>query len=251
MTNEYKSGEYCEGEGKIFAQPLFEESSTKKQRLGTIRRLDDGRVFAYALAGEALYAGLLTQGAVYDSYGTEIVVASTAAVGDQHVHLTYGAGTTATANYYADGFLGSMKVAVYPGPMYKVKDHAAATSSGTLTVNLYDKIREELTTSCYCSLIRNPQAGVLNAVATTPTSFLTGVPPIDVQSGYYFWNQVKGMCTIALAGTDIVGVPGAASGTSGSVMPYATIGTNCPVGVYALAGTDTWHVFFMLSIPGY
>jgi len=249
--SEYAGGEYCDAEGKFFNQPLFEESSTKKHRLGTIRRLDDGRVYAYALAGEALSAGLLTQGAVADAYGTEIAVQAAAAVGDQHVHITYGAGATATANYYADGFLASMKVAVYPGPMYKVKSHIACTSGATVSIQLYDKIREALTTSCLVSLIRNPQAGVLNAVATTPTSFLTGVPPIDVQSAYYFWNQVKGMCTIALAGADIVGVPGAASGTSGAVMPYATIGTNCPAGVYALAGTDTYHVFFMLSIPGY
>ncbi len=244
-------GTYQDQEGTIFNQGLYEESSTQKHRLGTIRRIDDGRVYAYALAGEALYAGLLTQGAVLDSYGGEIAVQATASVGDDHIHITYGAGATATANYYRDGFIASVKVAVYPGPMYKVRGHVAMTSGATVQVDLYDTVREALTTSCLVSLIRNPQAGVLNAVATTPTSFLTGVPPRDVQSAYYFWNQVKGMCTIALAGTDIVGVPCAASGTSGSVMPYATIGTNLPAGVYAMVGTDTYHTFCMLNIPGY
>jgi len=245
-------GGYYASEGKLFNQSLYEESSVAKHRLGTIRRLDDGRVFAYALAGEALYAGLLTQAAAYDSLATEIAVASTAAVGDNHVHVTYGAGTTAVANYFRDGFLLSAKVAVYPGPMYKIRGHAAATSGGTLEVLLYDKIREALTTSCYVDLIRNPQAGVINCVASTPTAHLAGVPPIDVTSAYYFWNQVKGMCSLCSAGTEVVGLPCVASGTSGSVMPYATIGSDVPAGVYALAGvTSTWHTFVMLNIPGY
>jgi len=244
-------GNYCDAPGKVFNQSLFEESSVQKHRLGTIRELDDGRKFAYALAGGTLSAGLLTQGAVYDAYGTEIAVQAAASVGDKHIMITYGAGATATANYYRDGFIASVKVAVYPGPMYKVRGHVAMTSGATVRVELYDAIREALTTSCLVSLIRNPQAGVINAVASTPTSFLTGVPPIDVTSGYYFWNQVKGMCVIALAGADIVGLPCVASGTSGSVMPYATIGTNVPAGVYALAGSDTYHTFCMLAIPGY
>ena len=70
--SEYVGG-YCEGENKLFNQGLFEECATKKHRIGTIRRLDDGRVFAYALSGEALYAGLLTQAAVADTYAIELL----------------------------------------------------------------------------------------------------------------------------------------------------------------------------------
>jgi hypothetical protein len=252
MAFQSRSGTYQEDPPAVFSQGLFEESSTKRQRLGTIRPLDDGRVFAYALAGEALASGLLTQGAVADTLAVEKVVATAATVGDSSLSLTYGVGTTAVADYFADGYVISAKVAVYPGPMYKIRGHAAATSSGTLKLELYDKIREALPITCYVDCIRNPQAGVLTAIATTPTAMLTGVPPIDVQSGYYFWNQVKGICSLAHTGTEVVGLPVAGSATAGHVMPYATIGSDKPAGVCALAGvTSTWHTFVMLSIPGY
>jgi len=248
---EYVGG-YCDAPGKLFNQGLFEESSEKKHRLGTIRILDDGRVYAYALAGTALYAGLLTEGAAADTLAVEKAVAVQAEVGDAHVHITYGAGTTAVANYFADGYLCSAKVAVYPGPMYKIRSHIAAVSGATLDVHLYDKIREILTTSCYVSMIRNPQAGVILHTDAAPLSFLTGVPPIDVTNAYYFWNQVKGMCSLALAGTELPGVVCVGSATAGSVMPLATVGTQAPCGVFTMEGvTDTWHTFVMLSIPGY
>ena len=41
-------GSYTEQPKSIFAQSLFDESSTEKERIGTVRTLDDGRVFVYA-----------------------------------------------------------------------------------------------------------------------------------------------------------------------------------------------------------
>ena len=39
------SGDFVEERPSLYVQGLFEQSSTKKHRLGTIRALEDGRVF--------------------------------------------------------------------------------------------------------------------------------------------------------------------------------------------------------------
>ena len=242
-------GTFTEAPPTTFAQNLFEESVSAKQRLGTIRPLEDGRVFAYAQAGEALAAGDLNQAAVPDAYGTELAVVSGTA-GEKTMVVTYGAGTTATANYYKDGFAMPVMVGYGPGHVYKIRGHAAATSGGSLTLYLYDELRETLTTSSKVSLIKHVQSGVIQAVATTPTGVVTGVAPIDVTTQYYFWNQVKGICNIKLAGNAVVGENLVPSGTAGAVMPHAAV-TEVVCAYCVRDATDTYGMVAMLAIPGY
>jgi len=246
---EYVGG-YCEGPGKIFTQSLFAESATKKHRIGAIRTLDDGRVFAYAQAGAALTAGYLNQAAVPDAYSPECAVQAAAAVGDKHIHITYGAGATATLNYYEDGFLASVMPAYGIGTMYKVRGHAAMTSGATVQVNLYDSVLVALTTDSKVSLTKHVQSGVITSIATTPTGVIAGVSPIAVTSAYYFWNQVKGICNVLLAGNAVVGenlVPGA---VAGGLMPHAAV-TEVVCGYCIKDATDTYGMLVMLSVPGY
>ena len=244
-----KIGGYCESPGISFVQSLFSQSLVQKHRIGTIRALDDGRVFAYAKAGATLAAGEMTQAAVPITYSTECAVQAAGAIGDKHIHITYGA-STAIANYYRDGFALSAMPAYGIGGMYKVRGHVAFTSGGTHEILLYDSLWEALTTSSKISLTKHPQDSVIQMVTTTPTGVVAGVPPIDVTDTQYFWNQVKGICNVLLAGNAVVGenlVPGA---VAGGLMPHAAV-TEVVCGYVIKDGTDTYGIPVMLAVPGY
>ena len=72
-------GGYAETPNTFWRQGLFEESSTQKHRIGAVRALDDGRVFAYAKAGATLAAGECNQAAAVDTYSLQCAVAAAAA----------------------------------------------------------------------------------------------------------------------------------------------------------------------------
>jgi len=242
-------GSWVEAPGTVFVQPLFEQSSVKRHRIGTIRKLNDGRVFAYALAGATLAAGEMTQAAVPDAYGEACAVV-TGALGAKTLTVTYGAGTTATANYYQDGFAISVMPSYGIGHIYKIRGHAAATSGGSLVLKLYDTILEALTTSSKISLSKHHQDSVIQSVVTTPTGLCAGVPPIDVTDTYYFWNQVRGMANVLCNGTWVVGEPLVPGAVAGSLMPNAAV-TEAYVAYAMQQPTDTYGGMAMLCIPGY
>jgi hypothetical protein len=243
-------GGFNEVPGKIWRQGLFEESSTQKHRIGAMRLLDDGRLFVYSKAGAALAAGECNQAAATDAYSLECAVAVAAAVDDQSITITYGAGTTATANYYRDGFAASVMPAYGIGNTYKINKHAAAVSGGSLSIHLYDKLLVALTVSSKITLVKHPQDGVIQSIITTPTGVITGVSPIAVTSAYYFWNQVRGTAQVLGNGNWVVGdhlVPG---GVAGALMPMGAV--TDPIVAYCLKdSTDTYGGFAMLAIPGY
>ncbi len=242
---------YSEAPAQVWAQSLFEESATKVYRLGTIRPLDDGRVFVYSHAGAALAAGELNQAAVPDAYGLRCAVQATAAIGDRHIHITYGAGATATENYYADGFIGMNTPSYGGGHMYKVRRHSAMTSGATVLVELYDEVRVALTASTSkVTLIKHPQDDVIESVITTPTGIITGVNPIAITSAYYFWNQVRGVAALLCNGTWVTGDALCPGGVAGAAMPQAA--TTGPIVGYCIeVPTDTDYGLAALAIPGY
>ena len=244
------SGDFVEGRPSLYVQGLFEQSSTKKHRLGTIRALEDGRVFAYARAGAALAAGEATQAAAIDAYSTEVAVQAAVVVGDKYIYITYGGGATAIADYYLDGFIGSVMPAQGIGATYKIRGHLAMTSGATVKVNLYDAVRVALTTSSKCTLVKHPQDNVIQSIITTPTAVGTGVPPIAVTNAYYFWNQVKGVAQVLVNGTWVIGDALSPGGVAGALMPQAAV--TDPIWAYCVrVGTNARGGMVVLAIPGY
>lgn len=239
-------GNYQEGPSFMFSQGLFTESSTQRHRLGTIRTLDDGRVFAYALAGEALYAGKITQGpAPTSNHNTQAIYAA-AAVGDKRVYVTLGA-TAAAANLYKDGWL-CINDATYGAEFYKVRGHAAIGSAESGYIDLYDTVRVAITTSSTYTLLKNIQCGVV-AGTSTNTAAPAGVPLIDVTNAYYFWNQVKGPCSILTSGTLVIGNTCIIVDT-GAVGPNSA-DVDCNVGSVISVSATTLYSIINLQIPGY
>lgn len=239
-----------EQEKSLFVQSLFDISATEKERVGTVRKLEDGREFVYAKAGAvALVQGNLLQSAAPVANHTNIAVQAAAAVGDKVVNVTLGA-TAVVADYYKDGFL-NINDAAGEGTSYKIKGHKANAGSGTLVVQLYDAVRVALTTSSEATLVCNPAANVIQCPATTLTGAPAGVAIQAVTALYYFWMQVKGPSSVLISACTIglsLEVP---CGTAGAVTTTTETTFGVVVGVALVDNADTEHGLVMLAIPGY
>jgi len=174
-----------------FSQGIHEQSSTQKEKLGTLRVLADGRKFRYAKAGgTALAIGIPTQSAAAEANHINKQCAA-AAIGSTVVFVTVGA-TAVTEDQYKDGWLmvndGTGQYCMYP-----VLGNSACAGSGTTTVVLAEPIRVALVGSgtSEVSLIPNAFYGVVVGAAN---GHFAGVPPIDVTANYYYWSQTGGMC---------------------------------------------------------
>jgi hypothetical protein len=249
---DYK-GVFQDGENTIFNQGLYEISAVQRHRLGTIRRLGDGRVYVYALNGAvALAPGKCTMSVAADAGIAAEAIAATGAVGDDHVHVTMGSTSIFnTANAFKDGYFWTDDAAA-GGDVYKIRGHAAIASGAAGIINLYDRIRVEITTSNTWSAQKEIQQGVLIA-DTTPSGSLCGVPNIDVTASYYFWNQVKGSCVVLTDGTVTLGQGVTLSnGTGGAFELYVPATSLQPsLGQCLHVSATTLYSLINLAIPGY
>lgn len=252
-------GAYQETTPRLFVQGLYDESATALQRIGTVRELDDGRKFVYAKAGaSALAVAKLTQQVAHVGADHLECVVSDTAIGQTRIYLTLN-GTTngVTANQYKDGFLWINKNTGI-GHLYKIRGHAAAAAGGAFYMELYDPIRVATASSAECSLMTHPQAGVV-IHPSPPTGALAGVPPRAVTAAYYFWNQVKGVCSILTVGTIVAGKavvpsltvdggvdpPALSEGTPNTAFDQQVCGTVLVVNITAE------YSLINLNIPGY
>lgn len=216
-------------------QPLFSESSTAQAQVGQRVVTPDGRVYRYCLAGgTALVPGKLYQAPAQITNHQNLTPTATA-VGATSVTVTLGA-TAATLNQYAGGYL---VVTVTPGQGYQylISGHAAADSSGTLTLNLADPIAVALTTSSRVDLVLNPFSGVIVNPATV-TSVPVGVAVYPVTAAYYGWLQTGGVANVLADGALTVGSLVAASDATAGAVEVASSATLNIVGS-AVTGVAT------------
>lgn len=200
MANE-RYAEFVEETPKSFVQGLFEESSTQKHKLGSIRRLTDGREFIYAQMGATTgVAGKLYQSVVVDLANVANCTVANANVGDRVVSVTPVTVVSgdAAANTFAEGFLyintGSTSG---EGRTYKIKSHGALTANTAANFTLYDKLRDANITAAAskASLVRHPCKAVI-VHPSPPTSGLVGVCMFTVTANYYAWLQKSGPCAV-------------------------------------------------------
>ena len=232
-----------------FAQDIYKQSSVQLEELDTIRILADGRMFAYSQAGAvALAAGKLTQSSVVSANANNETLAASAAIGATYLSVTFGGAVT--ANYYKDGW-------IYPcddtgeGHLYRVKEHAAGTTA--VKVYLKEPVRVAMTAGATTiSAIANRQSLVIICPATL-TSSPAGIPPLVVDIGYYFWNQVKGPAVCLIDGTVAIGEEVAPSnGTAGAVEALVHTTTfDTTVGTVLSVDATTEYGLINLAIPGY
>jgi hypothetical protein len=224
-------------------------SATSVHKLGTRAESDDGRVFRYVKAGEALVAGNLIQSSaiVPDHLAT---TATATSVGARSLTFTPGA-TAGAANLYADGYLG-VSDSNGAGYTYGVDSHAAITASVAFTLYLKDAVQIALTTGSKLGLIANPYKNVIKMPATTATGSLVGAATYIIASGEYGWVQTWGLCNVLVAGTPALGAivmaPGAVAGAVEIIVAAANLIVAQPIGNMAQVGVNTKFNWVYLRI---
>lgn len=188
-----------------------QNTTDKRQPLGTALWYPDGRHYRYALCGgTTLIVGNLTQGkAVVSGDYTDVVTDVAPAIGDISLSLTTT--TTTAAAYYNDGWVIVNKgAALEDGYIYKLKETGAnivlAASAGNIVyLNPEDPIRVAGTTAQEVGLIPNSFNGVVVSVATNATGQLIGVAQAPITNAKYGFVQTFGMCAVNSAASQVVG----------------------------------------------
>lgn len=228
--------------------------SAKYYALGTGMELPDGRTFRYALAGgTALSPGKIVAAPVPVANHDMDLVTAVTAIGASAVTVTLGA-TAATADQYADGYLYTND-GTGEGQIYRVDGHLAIASGGTGAINLdeNDKIVVALDGTTLSGLQTSPYSAVV-VTPTTVTNRTVGVPATLIAADEYGWVQTKGLASVFVNGTVVLGEPVRVAGATapGAVQALNRDGTNeneQEVGVVMAPRAVTTHYGFIhLSI---
>ena len=188
-----------------FQQSVFVQSAAKKEEVGALRILRDGRKFRYAKAGAgALAAGKLAVGAAVGADVMNEACTAVHAIGDVVFSETITSATYAE-NYFAGGYL-HINDGTGEGHQYKIISSTAVATGTSITLMLDEPIRVATagTSASEFSIIHSPW---MAAVESTTLGCPVGITPIVVTATYYYWAQTCGPA-IALSGnTDAVGKP--------------------------------------------
>ena len=212
-----------------------ETSTSKKRRLGTKLVLPDGKVFFYGYTGEAITAGKVAMvAATASGHIKDLVIAaavSANASGIGAITVTNATTAISGSEYYTeargdvgdyeDGYI-FVNDAAGEGQFWPIWRHSAATSSGTLTIDLHesDFVATALTTSSEVGLSKNPWSAVEAWDVNDIDGPVMGVPNRDMTSGYYGWFQTQGPCAVLTNSTFVVGnqvITGSTTDGSGDV----------------------------------
>ena len=202
----------------------FEGTSTTDQRghpLGSVMMFADGRRYKYCLASATEIAtASLCQPTLNPANFDELAVQAAAAVGDRIVNLTTGA-TAVTVDQLADGYL-NIEDDAGDGYLYTIKSNAAAATTATLAITLYETVQVALTTASTALIEVNPWGNIIIHPAPL-TSIALGVTPRIIAASRYGWVQSWGPASVLTQGVVVIneGVIDSAS-VNGAVAPTAS-----------------------------
>ena len=173
-----------------FSQGIYAQSVTQKEKLGTVRELDDGRTFVYCLNGAAALAAGNVLGTAILAGETEHPVTVAHAIGTKLVTMTDDGGGIA-ANALRDGRL-VVNAGTGIGEVYDIISNTAAAAGLTFQILLETGLatawviaNTDITAypNKYNGVVANPVDGERLPV---------GVAQRIVTAAYYFWAQVLG-----------------------------------------------------------
>jgi hypothetical protein len=234
-----------------------QQTSTQRQRLGTEMQFVDGRKFRYVeVGGTAITEGLLVAAeAVVGNHDEDLVVTTSPSAGDTTIGITLG-GTAAAKDLYAEGYLffnvPILATSANPHEMYKIKSHAAVSSSGTgtFTIDEEDGFTTAVTAGTETAgLIKSPYKDVIVAPAAVAGRFV-GVTTRSMTADYFGWIQVAGIATVAIDGTPAVGtVVGASSNHAGQFLVIGADTSPAVARVHGKAGVDNeYHTVMLMNL---
>jgi hypothetical protein len=189
-----------------FAQSIFKVSTTKREMLGQLRILPDGRKFRYARAGGTLAAGgMCGMNGATANHVAQIQTSGAANAAGATVVSVYVGATAVVAGEYVDGFLQIYDgTAGTTGFQYRITDHAAsAAGSAIISVTLAEPIQVATVVGDYFSLIPCPWYSVTHT--TSRTAGPAGVAMKVATVGQYLWLQTGGCAICKAEGTAAIG----------------------------------------------
>jgi len=198
-------GDYQEGRKTLFNQGLFELSSAAKERLGTKRELDDGRVFVYGgITAVEVAAGCLVSKSQTPTDATVAAADAALAIVDaRSISVTAAA---VTAAMLVDGFA-MVKAGTGIGAMYKIRGNGATDgiASGRVALELYDKIRTTwVAASTTVALHKNPWKSLVINIAQSASGQVyetaLGLTTQIITVSSYAWFQVRGLASLITDG---------------------------------------------------
>lgn len=232
---------------QMFDLNPYEESQYQQHPLGALAVTDDGRMFRYAQAGEAITIGYLAQSPAIDTATITMAVTTAAAIGAKSITFTHGA-TTSAANEYAEGML-TVEYGTGIGQSLKIASHLAWTSGLTgCVVNLVDAVKVALDTTSKIGVYHNPYNGVL--MDTSLVTKVAGAALRTFTSGYYGWLQTKGLCALAADNTITAGYRVMNDGNDAGKIDVSTANAYqvSEIGWSIQAGADTYSRAVWLNI---
>lgn len=179
------------GGAQAVAQDAF-ATSTQEDGIKVGQKItdDNGDIYRYVKAGEAITAGHLVQAPTPLTTAVQNVDVNTAAIGDTKLTVTAGAEAVA-ANALAGGLL-VVNSGTAIGDSYSVKGNSAVSSGGgSMTVYLDSPIRATFGASDKVTIMQNPCNGVLEDTSSTLKP--VGIALEDIASGSYGWVKSRGL----------------------------------------------------------
>jgi hypothetical protein len=196
-----------------FSQGIYQISSTRKEKVGSLRILSDGRKFRYAKAGGAdLAAGKMGVAAQIDSDVTN-ETAIAAAVGTKVLALTITS-TTIAEDYFKGGYL-QINDAAGEGYSYPIEASTAVVAGTAISITIEEGLKVALTTSSEFTLVHSPWMATVESA--TEENIPIGIPVMVVTTLYYYWAQTGGVAICLASGTEAVGTRMVLGATAGSV----------------------------------
>tara|TARA_R100000687_G_scaffold78464_1_gene71859 strand:+ start:898 stop:1644 length:747 start_codon:yes stop_codon:yes gene_type:complete len=231
------------------------ETSTQRHPLGTAMVFQDGRRFRYAEnGGTAIGEGLLVQTeAVVANHDEDLVVATSASVGDTGISVTLG-GTAAAVNIYKEGyiFINIPVSSTSPHEFYKIKSHLAIGSGGTGTINIdeEDGFHTAITAGTdTVGLIKSPYKDVI-VQPTTLTGTCVGVTVNSFTADYFGWIQTAGVSVGKIDGTPAVNtLVSASTNHAGQFLAVGADTTPAYARMWGKAGVDNeFHTIVLMNL---
>jgi len=224
-------------------------SAQEYEILGTVGETPDGKRYRYAEnGGVALAPGKVNVAKADVDNHINRACDVARAVGATTISATLGA-TAATAEQYKDGYV-VVNDAAGEGISYRIRGHAAAASSGVLTVDLYqdEPIKVALTTSSEVSFISNPWKDVI----VSPSAIahrVVGVNNVTIALDEFGWLQTRGDCAVLSDGVIAKGVEGILSDAVDGALETRVDATIVRgIGYASEATVDTEYMNIVLTI---
>ena len=188
---------------------LFANDANPKFTIGYKLETADGRVFRYSHFGAAVtYAGTVVSPDVSESASVEsglvVVAPASSAIttdstaGYKNIEITEPA---ITKNQYAGGYL-TVIAGTGRGYTYRIKGNTVCglpdgPASGTMRLELHDKLQASLTADSSVNVIASKYANLESALVGTD-EVPVGVTTRGMTANYYGWVQTKGVAAVSV-----------------------------------------------------